>query len=253
MNAQVVLYRDFVPSDVHFGAVEKNAKGGKFVPLAGPDRSRKRFAVQTPPLVMPFGVSAYREKPDADIQSYSIDVSFRNLESDPKAAQFLAKMRELDAHLLSCAVRESKAWFGKAKGKELLDDNYRRLIKDDPNGKYAPVMKVKIPLKQDGTPQCVFYEGTREISIDDIPKNATIKFILEVDRVWFVNNLFGVTWRGAVGVVTSRPSQMDIGCMIDDDDDAAVLGLSGGAGAGGAVDVEMGLAAPPAGFDAELS
>lgn len=229
----VILYRNFVPTDLRFGPAEKNSKGGKFVPLTLPDgRTKKRWVVQTPALAMPFGVSAYREKPDSEIQSYSIDVSFRNLEADPKAAEFLAKMRELDAHLLASSVKESKAWFQKQKSKEIMEDNYRKLIKDHPEGRYPPVMKVKIPMR-DGRPTCLFFdENKKPISIDDIPKNSTIKFILEVDRVWFVNNTFGVSWRASVGAVTSRPSQMDICSMLDEDSDEAVLGLLGGDGGG---------------------
>jgi hypothetical protein len=226
-NSGVVLYTAFHPSSVQFGAPDRNRNGGKFVPLAGPDGAKRRITIQTPVLAMPFGVSAFREKPDAEVQSYSIDVSFRNLEADPKLSEFLAKMRELDARMIEASVANSKEWFGgKQKSKETLEDNYRKLIKDHPEGKYPPVMKIKVPI-QNGQPACMFFgEDRQPVGIDYLTKGTTIKLILEMDRVWFVNNTFGVTWRALQGAVVSRPSRMDKYSMLDDDEtDEALLGL----------------------------
>lgn len=233
----VVLFSSFHASGVQFGAPDRNRNGGKFVPLLGPDGAKKRFTIQTPTLSMPFGVSAYREKPDADVQSYSIDISFRNLEADPRAAAFLAKMQELDAHMLEASSKHSKEWFGKQKSKDTLEDNYRRLIKVNPEGKYPPVMKIKVPI-QNGQVACMFFDENKQpVPIDYLTKGTTIKLILEMDRVWFVNNTFGVTWRALQAAVVSRPSRMDTYSMIEDDSDEAVLGLD--AGGGGAMDADL--------------
>jgi len=240
----VVLYSAFNPAEVGFGAPDRNRNGGKFVPLLGPDGAKKRFTIQTPALSMPFGVSAYREKPDAEVQSYSIDVSFRNVESDPKMSDFLTKMRQLDSHMLDASVARCKDWFGgKQKSRDTLEDNYRKLIKEHPEGKYPPVMKIKVPL-QNGEPSCMFFDENRQrVPIDYLVKGTTIKLILEVDRVWFVNNTFGITWRAAQGAVVSRPSRMDSYSMLDDDEsDEALLGLCDGpAAAACAEDLAMEL------------
>ena len=230
-NSGVVLYSAFQPSGVQYGPVDRNRNGGKFVPLLGTDGAKKRFTIQTPPLSMPFGISAYREKPDAEVQSYSLDVSFRNTDSDPRVAEFLQKMQDLDAHMLHASVENSKAWFGKVKSKDTLEDNYRRLVKAHPQGKYPPVMKIKIPI-QNGQVACMFFdESKKPTDLDYLTKGTTIKLILEMDRVWFVNNTFGVTWRALQGAVVSRPSRMDTYSMIDEDvDDATLLGLDSGAG-----------------------
>jgi hypothetical protein len=229
-NSGVILYTGFQPGSIKFGPVDRNRNGGKFVPLHGPDGAKKRITIQTPALSMPFGVSAFREKPDAEVQSYSIDVSFRNLESDPKLADFLAKMREVDATLIQGAVANCKDWFGgKQKSKETLEDNYRKLIKDHPEGKYPPVMKIKIPIQNGQVSAAFFDENRQPTDIDYLTKGTTIKLILEMDRVWFVNNTFGVTWRALQGAVVSRPSRMDKYSMLDDDEsDAAILGLGAG-------------------------
>lgn len=226
-NSGVVLYSAFHPSAVQYGPVDRNRNGGKFVPLLGADGAKKRFTIQTPALSMPFGISAYREKPEAEVQSYSIDVSFRNTETDPKVAEFLQKMQDLDAHMLQASVENSKAWFGKVKSKDTLEDNYRRLVKAHPQGKYPPVMKIKIPIQNGQVASMFFDENKKPTDIDYLTKGTTIKLILEMDRVWFVNNTFGVTWRALQGAVVSRPSRMDTYSMIDEDvDDATLLGLN---------------------------
>ncbi len=240
MASNVVLFTTLEPSSVQFGGVDRNRNGGKFVPLLGPDGQKKRVTIQTPALSLPFGVSAYREKPDGDIQSYSIDVSFRNADTDPKQAEFLNKMRQLDARMLEASVANSKEWFGKQKSIDTLTDNYRHLIKEHPEHKYPPVMKIKVPLSN-GVPSAMFFDENRQpVSIDYLTKGCTIKLILEMDRVWFVNNTYGVTWRALQGAVVSRPNRMDSYSMLDDDDesDEALLGLSGGAGAGGPMAVD---------------
>lgn len=224
----VVLYTALDASSINFGGVDRNRNGGKFVPLLGPDGLKKRVTIQTPALSMPFGVSAYREKPDGDIQSYSIDVSFRNTDTDPKQAEFLSKMRQLDARMLEASVAHSKDWFGRQKSIDTLTDNYRHLIKDHPEHKYPPVMKIKVPLSN-GAPNAMFFDENRQpVPIDYLTKGCTIKLILEMDRVWFVNNTFGVTWRALQGAVVSRPNRMESYSMLDDDDesDEALLGLN---------------------------
>ena len=233
----VVLYTAFDPQSLQFGPPDRNRNGGKFVPLTNPDGSKRRITIQTPALSMPFGVSAFREKPDAEIQSYSIDVSFRNADTDPKLADFLARMHALDATMIEASVAHSKAWFGKQKSKDTLEDNYRKLIKQHPEGKYPPVMKLKVPI-QNGQPGAMFFDESRQpVGIDYLSKGTTIKLILEMDRVWFVNNTFGVTWRVLQGAVVSRPSRMDTYSMLDDGDDdvgasdEALLGLADGGGA----------------------
>lgn len=230
MANNVVLYTALDASAINFGGVDRNRNGGKFVPLLGPDGQKKRVTIQTPSLSLPFGVSAYREKPDGDIQSYSVDVSFRNSDTDPKQAEFLNKMRQLDARMLEASVAHSKEWFGKQKSIDTLTDNYRHLIKEHPEHKYPPVMKIKVPLSN-GAPNAMFFDENRQpVPIDYLTKGCTIKLILEMDRVWFVNNTFGVTWRALQAAVVSRPNRMDSYSMLDDDDDEsdeALLGLTG--------------------------
>ncbi len=212
----------FVPTAVRFGAVEKNKMGGKFVPIVDENGQKHRLTIQTPALALPFGISAYRERPDADVSNYSIDVSFRGMETDPKIAAFLDRMHEFDNYMLDSGVKHSKEWYGgKQKSKEVLEDSYRRLVKVHAEGKYAPVMKIKIPMLN-GKPNCSFFDTDKSpIGVDDIPKGAIVKVICEVSQVWFVGSTWGVTWRALQVLVASKPDRLGE-FAFQDDDDAAV-------------------------------
>jgi hypothetical protein len=217
----VFTAKSFEPSTIAFGPVEKNKMGGKFIPRTDANGAKTRITIQTPTMALPFGISAYRERPDAEPLSYSADLSFRDMETDDNVATFYNKIKELDAHLLDAAAEKSVEWFGKKKSAELLADTYRPLTKADPNGKYADNMKFKIAM-QNGAPNVrVFDTDKTPISVDDIPRGSKVKIIAEIASVWFVGSgtMWGVTFRAAQILVVSKPASLDQFAFTDDGDD----------------------------------
>ena len=221
--SNVCLFSAFDASSLHFGALEKNKKGGKIVSLStaassGADGPKRRVVIQTPVVAVPFGVTPYQEATTGEIQSYSIDISFRNHETDPRLADFLGRMRRLDEVLLDTAVANSKEWFGKAMSKDVVKEFIRKLVKDPTNPQYAPVMKIKVPVVN-GQPTSHFYDENRQpVGIDYLTKGSTIKMILELSpSVWFVNKNFGVTWKLLQAKVETRPRRLDSYAFCDED------------------------------------
>lgn len=220
--SSVCLYSSFDPASLQLGPLEKNKKGGKMVTLsvAGQD-AKRRVVIQTPVVAVPFGVTPYQEATTGEIQSYSIDISFRNLDTDPRIADFLDRMRRMDDVLLEEAVKHSKEWFGKAMSKDVVKEFLRKIVKESANGQYPPVMKVKVPLTN-GQPTCQFYDENRQpVGIDYITKGSTVKMILELSPMWFVNKNFGVTWKLVQAAVMSRPRRLDTYAFADDEDSGA--------------------------------
>ena len=216
--SSVCLYSAFDATTLQFSPLEKNKKGGKIVNLfTTSGNEKKRIVMQTPTLAVPFGVTPYQEATTGEIQSYSIDVSFRNAETDPRIAEFLARMRQMDDVLLDTAVARSKEWLGKSMSKDLVQEFLRKLVKDPANKQYPPVMKIKVPVVN-GEPTAQFYDENRQpVGIDYITKGCTIKMILELSpSVWFVNKNFGVTWRLLQAAVVSRPRRLDGYAFADD-------------------------------------
>ncbi|AGE59709.1 hypothetical protein ATCVTN60342_278L [Acanthocystis turfacea Chlorella virus TN603.4.2] len=217
----VYTAKTFDAALIGFGPVEKNKMGGKFIPLTNASGTKTRFTIQTPTMHLPFGISAYRERPDAEPQSYSADLSFRGMDTDDNIATFYNKIQALDAHLLDAAVEKSVEWFGKKKSRELLEDTYRPLTKVDAAGKYAPNMKFKIAL-QNGAPNVrVFDTDKTPITVDDIPRGSKVKIIAEIASIWMVGGgtQWGVTFRAAQILVVSKPASLDQFAFTDDGDD----------------------------------
>ena len=214
--ASVVLHSDFTAEKISCTPIEKNKKGGRFVKLsyAGP-KGPQRLTIQTPTIPLIFGVSPYQDSASGEIQSYSIDISFRN----DNTKDFLEKMRQFDTKIVELATANSKEWFGKTMSQALVDEFYRRLVREPTNAQYAPVMKTKISLVN-GEPGCLFYdEECKPATMDAFVRGAEIKLILECDRVWFINKSFGVSWRVLQARVISRPRRLDTYSFQADDND----------------------------------
>lgn len=220
--ATVMLAQNFEPSKLIFSGLEKNRKGGKVIYIGLPDAAgqRQRITLQTPPLALPFGVSPYTEASTGEVQSYSLDVSYRGADTDPRVAEILAKMRALDEVLLDAAVENSKEWFGKKMSRDICAEFYRRLVKDSATpGQYPPVTKFKVQLSN-GEPAAMFFDEERKpTTLEHFVKGSTCRCIIEVDRIWFVNKNFGVTWRLLQAACVSRPRRLDAFAFQDEADE----------------------------------
>jgi hypothetical protein len=214
----IYIAKTFDPAAIRFGQPERNKLGGKYVPLINDTGSKTRFTLQFPAMNLPFGISAYREKPEADPISFSADLSFRGYESNDNILMLYNKINELDTLLIEAAHENSVAWFGKQKSRELLEDTYRRLTKTDPSGKYAPVMKIKIPILGGKPNVQVFDVDKTPISIEDVPRGSTVKVIAEIASVWFVGGTnWGVTWRALQILIVDKPARLSDFAFVAED------------------------------------
>ena len=142
----IVIPKNLDVSQIKFGDVQKNKMGGNVVYLQY--GNSKRLTIQTPMMSCPFGVSCYVDEKTGN-KKYSLDVSFKGADEDPKVKLFLEKMQELDEYLVDQCSKNSKEWLGKNQKKEVVEALYRPLVKPskDPE-KYAPTMKSKILTNQ---------------------------------------------------------------------------------------------------------
>jgi len=204
----VLLTSTFDPKAIKFSTLEKNKKGGKVVYVGLDDAAKTRVVLQTPAMVMPFGINPYQESPGGDIQSYSVDVSFRTADVDPIVAEFQAKVKELDEILIKTAQDNCETWFGPTMKRELIPEFYRKLI-NDKNPQYPPVLKVKVGVGMNGEPSAQFYDESRApVGIEYLSKGSTVKMIVELSSVWFVNKTFGATFRLVQAAVVSKPRRL---------------------------------------------
>jgi len=211
-----MMYKSFDASKLSVGELNKNRAGGNQVGLLY-NGCKKNIMLQTPVVSVPFGLSEYIPDNGSD-PKYSVDVSFKGNDENPKIADFMRIIGEIDAHMVSVGVHNSIAWFGKTLSREVVDELYRPLIKQSKQPeKYAPTMKCKIRslLKLDA-----FTKERQPFDINTLQAGSTIKMIIEFSPVWFVNKQFGVT----LNILQLEMNTLPLGKLngfsfIEDDDD----------------------------------
>ena len=196
MANTIVLPKNFDTNELTFDVVKRNAMGGNVVYFKY--ENHPKLIMQTPVVAAPFGLSTYTDDKTGAVK-YSLDISFRGMEEDPKVQLFHDKMSEFDNFLMNAAVSNSKEWFGKKQSKEVVENFYRPLVKPskDPS-KYAPTMKFKIMTKRDGTIDVDTYDSNRnKVNLQDVlAPGAKLQAIIEAGSVWFVNKtMFGISWK----------------------------------------------------------
>ena len=193
--AEITLHSAFNPSLISFAPVSKTSKGGKIIYLSC---NNNRLKLQTPVMASPFGVSRFDDANNG--ASFSLDASFRGMETDTKLATFLGKCREFDDFMMDSATANSKAWFGKEMSRELVVELYRKLVRDPADPKYSPTIRLKL------TPNTEYYdEHQNRVDMSYITKGTTFRSIVEISSVWFVGKNFGVSFRIMQLAVVSRP------------------------------------------------
>lgn len=196
MANTIVLPKNFDVNELTFDVVKKNAMGGNVVYFKY--EGHPKVIMQTPVVAAPFGLSTYTDDKTGAVK-YSLDISFRGMEEDPKVQMFHDKMADFDNFLMNTAVTNSKDWFGKKQSKEVVENFYRPLVKPskDPS-KYAPTMKFKIMTKRDGTIDVDTFDAHRnKVNLQDVlAPGVKLQAIIEAGSVWFVNKtMFGISWK----------------------------------------------------------
>lgn len=192
----IQMLKTFDAEKITFEQVKKNSLGGNVVYIKYD--TNPKIVLQTPAVSAPFGISTFTDEKTGAVK-YSLDISFRGMESDSKIQEFHDKMHEIDEMLIKEGVSHSKEWFGKKMSKEVIQEFYRPLIKPskDPE-KYAPTMKFKIQTARDGSVAVDAYDHQKQkVNItESVVPGVKIQGLLEANSVWFVGkNMYGISWR----------------------------------------------------------
>ena len=218
----IITPKKFDVSEISLADVQKNKMGGNMVYMKYCDM--KKLTIQTPLMSAPFGISTYVDD-KTNAKKYSIDISFKGVEDDPKIQTFLDKMSSFDEYLIEEGAKNSKSWFGKAQKKEVVEALYRPLVKPSKEPeKYAPTMKIKIQARDDEfNAECFKYNtGSNKhepFNLAEISKGAKVQLILEAGSIWFVGKTqFCITWR-LVQARVQQPEKIQGYSFRDDSDD----------------------------------
>jgi len=214
--AQIIKSNAFSVKDIKCENVCKNKAGGNIVYLKYKDH--KRIVIQTPQMSAPFGLSTYTDD-NTGISKYSIDLSFKDKDSDSKVKHYHDIITELDEFMVSKAVDNSKEWFGKKMSKEVVEELYRPLIKEskDPS-KYASTIKYKIRSIGEKMNLEAFDENKNIFDMSNFGPGSKVRCLIELSSIWFVNKQFGCTFT-IVQIQVSKPERIQGFSFESDDDD----------------------------------
>ena len=152
-----------------------------------------KLIMQTPAVSAPFGLNTYYTDGKMGPVKYSMDISFRGMELDPKIRIFHDKMIEIDNFLIDTAVTNSEEWFGRKHSKEVIKTFYRPLVRPSNNPTTcAPTMKFKI-MTRNGVIDVDTCKTFRKRNLRKILNpGSRVQATIEIGYVWFVNQQFGL-------------------------------------------------------------
>lgn len=213
----VLTPSEFQPASLSFSPLQKNSQGGKQV-FVSREGTKTKVVLQTPVLSLPFGITPFQDAATGAIQSWSMDVSFRDNEG------FLDLMRQVDDALVTVATDRSQEWFSKQLTKDVVAEFTRKLVKEPNNPQYAPTMRIKVPCVN-GQEQTKFYDERREqVPIEYVTKGSSVKIIMELSPVWFLNRTVGISWKALQVAVVSKPKSIQDYAFVEEPDAGAENG-----------------------------
>ena len=172
---------DISIDELDFSKPKQNSMGGQhiFVNIPNTSQEESKIRIQTPVCNLPFGMNEYNGKYNLDLQL-----------NDENMKEFLTAF---DTKIINTASYNSFSWFKKSMHESVIKELFKPQMKQ--NGKYPPLFRVKIPIKNGKFDGKVYNNKQEEISINEIEKGCKIQAIIENTGVYFVAKDFGVTWK----------------------------------------------------------
>jgi hypothetical protein len=226
MASSVTIPSDFDASKITFRAPKVLDSGAKQVYL---DYEGRALLTQTASMPLPYGLNTFDK---AGPTTYSVDLSFRGMETDPKVKHFYDMMVAFDELLIEAGIKNSQAWFKMPNAsREVIKAFYTPSVKVslDKDGKpkpYPPTFKVKLP-KKNGTFETSFYDTEKRpyegVSVEELRvKGARGVFLVKCTGLWFAGSKFGATWKASQVKMDQVPERARGAQFLDDDEVPAV-------------------------------
>lgn len=218
---QIVKSENLNVEHIEYSEPKKLSHGGQAIYI---NYDGKPLILQTPKMNMPWAMGKF----DGDIPKYSLDLSFKGMDNNPTLENFYKAFSMLDEKLVNDGVSNSMSWFKKKnQSKDVCKALYATQIKvskdknGEPDGKYPPTMKVKVPWK-DGTFQCDAYDYNKKLIEEDLSnvlvKGTQVQALIQCVGMWFAGGKYGCSWK-VVQMKVTPPAGIHGYSFIDDSED----------------------------------
>ena len=169
-----------------------------------------RFSVQTPWMSMPWKMGAFT---DGEYPKYSIDLSFKGMEEGSDLQMFHDKMKEVEQKIIDAGLENSVPWFKKKiSSRDGVVEKFNPVIKEsrdketgEPDGKWPPSMKVKVPRRdgvwefkvsnKDGTQYKINDSENPDNCEDIFVKNTRVRGIIQCVGLWVASGNYMCQWK----------------------------------------------------------
>lgn len=215
----IVTIKNFDIKNLTLGEVIKSKNGGKLMRIS---YKGKPFRLQTEEMAVPFDITNFQDD-GSDKVTKSVVCSLDGISTNPKMKLFADTLRDIDDKVIRTVATQSSELMGKEMSLEVLKEFFRPTVKDPKDPKYAPLIKIKIaPLSQlTGEMPRVFNADRTKTDVDCITKGCSVKLIISMPYVYFVNKNFGLTakmFQACITKPSDRALNPDNYVFCDDDD-----------------------------------
>jgi len=154
------------------------------------------FRVQLPRMYMPFGVSGFT--PEVGQTKYNIDFAVKGYdEEDSYMKKFYESLRKIEDMIIDSVVEQSDVIFGKPMTKEELQPMFNSNLKM--SAEREPKFRVKVDTDMEDTIKATVYNSDKNPIKDEVTNGLYARnsghAIVELNSVYFLNRMFGCTWK----------------------------------------------------------
>ena len=203
----LVKGKNIKPASISFAVPRTLDNGAKLVYV---NYNQGRFSVQTPWMSMPWKMGAFT---DGEYPKYSIDLSFKGMEEGNDLQMFHDKMKEVEQQIIDAGLENSVPWFKKKiSSRDGVVEKFNPIIKEsrdketgEPDGKWPPSMKVKVPRRdgiwefkvsnKDGTQYNINDSENPDNCEDIFVKNTNVRAIIQCVGLWVASGNYMCQWK----------------------------------------------------------
>lgn len=200
----------FDVTKLEFSAMKKPDNAVSSGISARPSRAQIKYngsplRLQTPMMYLPF---KYEGDPNNTSLTFCTKCDGISADDTEYANEFNSIVTAVQNRAYEVAKENSNEWFGKSPASFTeTSDNFTFSLKDHPEGKYPPQIKVKYFRADSGSPQFPIWDGTTntvihtrsapsKVSCPDIfAKNTRHVIVIDCMGIWCLNKRGGITWR----------------------------------------------------------
>ena len=226
MSNLIVSPKNFSCANIVITPLKSLDSGAKqaYVNYAYDANTRKNLSVQVSTLPVPYGMNMFDK---AGPPKYSVDLSLRGYDDNPKVKQVYEMFTALDEYMIDQGVANSKTWFKAQLTRDVVKAFYTPLVRwsKDAEGNvkpYPPTLKVQLKQRDGKFDVTLFDENKNELKgvpLDELlVKGSQVTSVIQCTSLWFAGSKFGLSWKALQIRMDKMPDNIR-GYAFQDDDD----------------------------------